>query len=1854
MDLKFLFRHHDNTSVSSSSSRVDLSNVESDERSLVGPLARRRSASKEQKQIQASKATDSAAFDFEDEFGLDQNEPTIRLPSKRAEATDITVTKSAANEQSTPILTQTIQRENYSDPSVYDSVQELAVLQQKQRSLMEALNASRSKSQQKPSRYTQKSSSVSAKSTSNKPSKRRTSKTDFSKDNISKLQTPVGQERINQTDMQKGVDVESAKRDDIFFEQFLTPVSTKTVTTATLTSHFSKSVTSSGVVIVSSSAAVENQSSVSKLSNPTLPACIHTTTINLQTRTLPAHTLLTSKNLEAHTPPSAHVLHTSKDLQSHNPSMHVLPTRTDLRTHTPPSHIQPPVKNLQTHALRVHQPSTESLPTSFDLVQNLKTNSPRVGAFQSSAAAYTNSTVGSTALPSFSSLYTTMGTSTLRAKATAITVTTAIGNFATVSTSVQAATVTSSKNRKANTAVFENTTLNQRQNTTTLQSSVPDILSYFNQHSNVPSSHQLYSKGTHAQQDLRKTLESMPPSCTPMATESTLHTKTGFSSTGKTDPKVVDSRSQFSTDLFQSMLLQQSASISQSPNKSSVSSTTQSVFASSITSHSTVQSRLGVPAPVTNFQNKQSVSQTQLNTRSHSTTVVSATKATESLQARHLPWHPLPEAVTSSAFATEVAPKLSDQSLAKERTSHASSLLKTTAASVPTYGSSTNLSTNSMFYPPVSNVHAYGYSTQDAFTNYINRQMSLNDPAAKQKSLELLRYAQEHENYTPQQPLHPHVAASTTLGFFPSNTTGAPSAVTSLPVFTSTLTTLSSSQHQSEIQRVSQSWTSTSSIDSIQKNLPGLSVSSGLALTQTVLTQKTACSTSSSGDSMVTRTNKDVTNATAAVDFSVKTAVTTSSITISPVKLTPKTFEPIFSSPVVNKDKTFHGPKKKHILEKYTQQTQKPTGPISVVRPDVSIKPSEFKPPEINKLRRPSFETNSKLQTKSTQPLRTYGSLAKTSASTSVTESGETVTVAESKTTVQKTDSKAKKNEKSGSIFSLFDSLLQEATESAKDSLKSEPAKRKETNKFGKDSTKDSTKIALRKSDSGDKKAPEPTRRGTRASTKANTKASAKAAASAKTSSLSAKSTPDLSAKVAASHAKAALVSSTRAASAASTRAASAASAKAVSTAGAKAVSTASAKAISTASVKAVSTASAKAVSAASTKGISAARTKVAFASNERELAVSKKAVSTTNAKVSSAIGKSADVAGANVTFAGTKTTPAVTTSVSVLEKAASDTSTKTISDLSAKVSSARTIANSVSRTSTASSSIKTNTDAVEAQATTANRNPATFPFKRRHFQNQSKMSTNTTISATPITTTRTNISSERIINSMSKAAAITTSTQALRAIASKGISAPQSALPAAIPKQSIPKSTSSEVVPPSSGLRLRITAFHSSSGQVIHQTTLMGDLVDAEDYSSEDSEYRRKKKRKKRRKRRKRLAAELAELNKLLLPLQFKPPSKPSSSSDNDDHAFIAPARDDVSSPQMSDASESEPNKTGAKKRKTTKTTPVKILTSNSPSLDSDSDKRKLSMKSKKTSMKVVQRYKLKSSQTSSQESVLSSLSFSRQPGKPPLYLNAGANQTMVSGSSQGIPTIQLVPRTCSKPPVKISSLSSISTLHSAIKLSGTNASAKPIQPLVVPKTTSSGVRYVLQTSNSVGSSFSPRVIIPKITPTTFSVGKATVFTVSSSGARVFGTPKIQIQPTPTQTSTQNSTILSPTKPVIMKRVPVSLLSKISIPSVPIVKISESSTTVTSSINVPCVVSFTSKPVKSSSKILAPKPVLATSLPSAFEKSLAEINAPQLVIPTIAEAPDQNGKLQEKTKDEAEFQVSLKFKKFSFQCWHY
>ena len=1491
----------------------------------TGPLARRRSASKEHKQAQSSaKDLNSGAFNFEDEFGFDQNdEPTIRLPTKRAGTHS--VQKSTVPEPTNPVIVQSISRENYSDPAVFDAVQELAGLQQKRKSLMEALNASR-KQPPKPSRYVQKPTSIASKNvpqptshglshaSGNKSGRpRKSSKNDYS--SAFKTRTTPEQDKAQLTNT---LSPDVSKADDLFCQQFLTSGGkTDTGFVLSVNSQPSHKDTntgwSQGGFTSEPSRGVGAENTVSSRFNEPVK---------------PSPTFASDKFASKVTFSSVQPSYQSNAIPSH--------TRA-------PTTAFSTFANLSSHIGSDSRSARESLSTSRSLTDVAST-------VQAPLLSDLNCSISSV-------------------------------NLSSGLVQAQKAPFPSEVEKSHHRGVLSR-----------------------------PEPHHGKSSDGWKQQK-----SSLAAVITSSATNTLMHSSAiNHGATKKTDSYLTQTLYK-NTDILNSFLADKSSH----PTRSFTTTTSAAKFPESTitTTRALATSRI--------------LPQTSTLTSSMSNTF----KAFSNTQ----------HVITAPSSCISPA-------LRSDTTIHSNILQPSPALTYTTLAAKASDSSNLPSHPPKPNMYYPGY-------NYLPNNQSF---AERLKQMSIL----ESETPLPgQQSTDPtmHITdilrlrqfyeSQAALGKTSYGSIGSVGALTESSVLiSSSLSASEPNAKESERSQVAKTFTPLPVTKTTFSNSQRDSISS---LTMTAVTQPSVYQKQDkSAESLTSKTSSSETAKTTAavIDFSVKSS---SSSSISPAKVGLKASEPTsFSSKVDLKDKTYHGPKKKHILEKYSQQIQNPSfaKPTSLTKSnDVGL--------DISKSNKVGIAPGA------------VHEASKGSASASNNAAAKAVNNA------SEGQQKANKNEQSGSIFSLFDSLLQEATESAKDSLKSEPAKKKiDLPQISAESGTDSAKQTGKNSE-------------------VVTKQSESKAESTKKSSKSikvvSKSTP----------------------------------------------------------TKSTSTKVSKPVS--STKPVTSLKTRAASKS-----AASSKAP----AASSKALPASKAVAAVPVTT----------------------------------------------------------TSSDESLTTAVTRSPATFPFKRRHFQHaQNNPPSTVATTAAPISKSEVLQTPMLSASKPPKSTPLPVASTATSTVTSSSVTTSAISLP--ITTTTPYKST----VSPKSGLRLRITAFRSSGGQVIHQTTLLGDLVNAS-YESGDDDYYYKRKKKKKKKKKLKKKKHLAAIKNLLLPLNFKPFNKVESSDDINDSANVS----------LSELSDDSVVRTRSSQKKVQAS--YKLLTKaaenrnrdSSLSVDSEQDKEKKQGKTKKT--KVVQRYKLKSSQASLQASSSdnsTTLSFHRQPGKPPLYLNAGANQTLLSGSNQGIPTIQLAPPRSSKSIIKVSSVSSVPVVKvPTIKLN--SASIKPGQAFTVTKSSTGGVRYVLQTTTANGS-LTPRVIVPKITPSTFPVGKATVFTVSSSGTRVQGTPKAQIQPTPYQSS--NSSSISSSQPVIVKRVAVSLLPKA---QRSISTSIDTTTTVSSAIS--SVVSFTSKPVTVSSKIIAPKPILATSKTSPLTKSSAELSSTQISIPTVTELPGQSGISSEKN----EFQV--------------
>nr|CAB3264076.1 mucin-16 [Phallusia mammillata] len=463
--------------------------------------------------------------------------------------------------------------------------------------------------------------------------------------------------------------------------------------------------------------------------------------------------------------------------------------------------------------------------------------------------------------------------------------------------------------------------------------------------------------------------------------------------------------------------------------------------------------------------------------------------------------------------------------------------------------------------------------------------------------------------------------------------------------------------------------------------------------------------------------------------------------------------------------------------------------------------------------------------------------------------------------------------------------------------------------------------------------------------------------------------------------------------------------------------------------------------------------------------------------------------------------------------------------------------------TTTTQSTIKSISNKVNNSKATS-RSPATFPFKRRHVHHKASDSQSASAAASPV----------RVTESTKSTSVVTLTQSTTKPTQATTVSTPTTAVSTAEP------SKTTEVVPVSQdkplGIKVRITAFRSAAGEVIHHASMVGGvpppLTDEAVDSDRSSRSRKKhKKHKKRHKRSRRTSSSESEASiapttkptfplegtsglpqpELPLPDELVLPSRP----------LFVPSSNDSDVGSVSSA-------TSKRKKKSAKSSQpaAKRIRTNSAGLDSDFEPVKKRGRPPKSSNPM--RYKPKSTTTSApvNDPISSAqMSFNRTPGKTPMYMHAGSKQTVTSvGGVHSVPTIQLVPRTTTKTTTKPTGLTVVSPNQDAAKVLSVKLSVAPtktVQAQIMTKTTLGGVRYILQTT-SPGSAVSgaPRVIIPKLASPPFSVGKATVFTVSSTGTRVSIASAAQVPQ-----SSQPSGLVSPNRPIVVKRVPITLLPK-------------------------------------------------------------------------------------------------------------
>ncbi|XP_076800232.1 uncharacterized protein LOC143445193 isoform X1 [Clavelina lepadiformis] len=465
-----------------------------------------------------------------------------------------------------------------------------------------------------------------------------------------------------------------------------------------------------------------------------------------------------------------------------------------------------------------------------------------------------------------------------------------------------------------------------------------------------------------------------------------------------------------------------------------------------------------------------------------------------------------------------------------------------------------------------------------------------------------------------------------------------------------------------------------------------------------------------------------------------------------------------------------------------------------------------------------------------------------------------------------------------------------------------------------------------------------------------------------------------------------------------------------------------------------------------------------------------------------------------------------------------------------------------------------------DTSSVVTNRAPAAYPFKWRHLQNKTTPNSGEPVrsSASVVSASEIVPSKQTILNSSVSSKVTTTSSSSFEMSMVSTIGALSTAV---VSCPAVATSTFEQQPFLRPSIKLRITAFRSSNGQVIHQSKVVSGLLH-DDVDFEESSYSKNKKKRKYKKTKKVESSFLTCLSPTISVANFEK-DKTSKNHVNDD---CTSSGDGVSLNVNSSDSEVGNLSSKAPKKRKKKHSDIpslpnakKICTNDAgSSVNAESHEqrgRSVNNVKKSVSTNTCLRYKPKSNpkQTDSHANDISTCLFSNRSGKLPMYLNASVNQSASSSSNLSVPTIQLV----SRPNVKSSHTASVvssafSNQTVSVKLSKTESKNSSTEPSATAKAT--GIKRLLLQKSPVVTSGPQRIIIPNLTSPTFPVGKATVFTVSSSGARVSNIPTIQLLSSPIQTSSSvTPTVVSPTKPVFVKRVPISWLSKVSNSSSPV-----------------------------------------------------------------------------------------------------
>jgi len=599
---------------------------------------------------------------------------------------------------------------------------------------------------------------------------------------------------------------------------------------------------------------------------------------------------------------------------------------------------------------------------------------------------------------------------------------------------------------------------------------------------------------------------------------------------------------------------------------------------------------------------------------------------------------------------------------------------------------------------------------------------------------------------------------------------------------------------------------------------------------------------------------------------------------------------------------------------------------------------------------------------------------------------------------------------------------------------------------------------------------------------------------------------------------------------------------------------------------------------------------------------------------------------------APSKTTVAVTKANVTSSKASTLPSKASVSSRKAATSASKTVSAS-SKISPVSSNTGSKSAPTKTSDPKKSRSPATLPLKRRyvpayHGKPEAPSTSTAPKAVVPLEPTDKTASPAVSSSASPAASAATAESSILPTPPPAGDSVPVVSAAAA-------EFTASEASPKPSGLKLRITAFRSAAGEVIHHASMLGTVASDGDEDSDHSHKKKKHKKLKKKKRKRRSSVSDSDVSQepklpVVLPTssltqpatQSDPVQKDKKESDDTPQPSLGLPGEDSAADSVSLVAGKKRGRKPAAKKQVPPSKKAKSLLAAVKPAESEKPAKKSAPPAKKRAPRATIRMRYKpnisvASDAGSEVTPTAPIVLNRVPGRTPMYLQASASQGTSGDNAGSVPTIQLVPRSVAKATnPKTSVVAVVSSSPSAATALSVKLSvpvSKPPQTQVATKTTHAGVRYLLQSPPSGGAVALPqRVIVPKLP-----VGKAAVITVSSSGARV--TPAVQPSNHSQPQRIVNGVLTSQT--LAMKRLPINLLSKVAVPTSPIVVASASvlcsKSSVTNSVANP-VVSHSESPTKTTAA--RSKPALtptsttdAVKLPPTNQPTYAAISTPTI-----------------------------------------